>query len=1147
MIRRILSVMGVGGALWACGVTAWALDLRSGVPEGNIEVYLNQLVATPLDPANEFAFIDLVPFDDGTGRLAVSTIQGGVRVIDGSGQLDPTSLLTKAQTQLVLPQESGMTGIVFHPDFNNPGTFGYGKLYTISTEAPVAEGGLSDANVDFPFDSEEHQDVVLEWDLATFGNVPGNAANNQFTGTYANSREILRVDEPGPFHNVFDLAFNTSVGPGDDDYGMLYITSGDGGNSSVQSNQARAEGAQDLSTIYGNILRIDPDPTGQTLVRTSANTGLPAYSIPSDNPYNGDDVTESKTSATLAEIWANGVRSPWRLTFDRANGDLYLGEVGENLWEEADLIEKGKNYGWGLLEGTHDGTLIPGDGTIDTTGLTPPIFELSHSDASHSISGGFVYRGSAIPELYGKYVFADLGQGFNSSAIFYAIVDPDDPDGNVGDVFEFQLSDASPKFENGTQELPERIFSIGEDENGELYLVAGPDPRQTFDPNRPSLVIRFEPSLPFLFGDLDGDLAMTSVDWTQFKSGQGMDFMGLTAEQTYPFGDLDGDLDHDLDDFWLFRTAYENFNGMGSFVELLRVPEPGAYVLLFVGGTLGALTVRHRRGDNSLQARSSRARGRCGAHTVAVTGGVGLIACLSCAGMARAQITNIPIPNGDFEDWTSIASWGSLGGTLPGQLAVTTDEFYNSGGPAGEFGLGWTELTGHQSGTKMGLQHPRGTDHLRTPGLFAHGEDNALGGPFFSGHFDGFVNLTSSDSGGASGTNELATLQSQILGQLQEGTFIATLDVGFRAGANWNDQYYELALVAGGVATDGVYGSTGGSVLGASATRVLTKSVGAAGVGNNQTQLVYSLTIPAESGMIGQDYALRIHVANNGTQDGAPSTLNTFTQANFDNAQLTFEGEFHPPYLSLRVDPTGGRMQIENNTIGDLSINSYRITSLGESLVPSDWSPISNQSLPGFPVGTGDNGDGWEAAPSPNAGELVEWYLQGDSTLPIGDVIRLGKAFSTAVDAEQDLLFQYRLSNGNKITGEVIYAPIAGVAGDYNDNGVVDAADYTIWRNHLGQVYPLTNEDPDNQDGQVTSADYDFWKVHFGETETGYGAAAAAVTASAVPEPSTKLMLALASCMLITGWLRQRRPFEPSVAVLDRTCSTVHRCNLRAV
>ena len=598
MINRFISRCAGAGLLCACATSAVALDLRSAIPEGTIEVNLNQLVSISLDPATEFAFIDLVPFNDGTGRLAVSTVQGTIRVVDGSGQLNSTPLLTKAQSGLVLPQEAGMTGIAFHPDFNNPSTFGYGKLYTITTESPLSEGGLPDSNVDFPFSSEEHQDVVREWDLSVHGNVPGQAANNAFTGTLANSRELFRMDQPGPFHNIADLAFNTHANPGDADYGMLYITSGDGGSSTVQSNQARAEGAQNLSTIYGNVLRIDPDPTSFPLVRTSANSGLPAYSIPSDNPYNGDNGTETRTSSTLAEIWAHGFRSPYRIDFDRQTGNLYLGDVGENLWEEIDRVEKGKNYGWGLVEGTHDGTLIPGNGT-GTPGLTPPLIELGHastaSPASNSIIGGFVYRGTAIPELYGKYVFADLGQGFNSSAIFYAIVDPADPDGSVGSVFEFKLSAASPKFESGTQAMPERIFSLGEDENGELYLIAGPDPRQPFNPNRPSLVLRLEPSVEFVFGDLNGDEQITGVDWNLFKAGQGADFTGLTTAQAYALGDLDYDFDHDLSDFWLFRTAYEQFNGAGSFALLANVPEPSAIVIALWPLFWGASSRRARR------------------------------------------------------------------------------------------------------------------------------------------------------------------------------------------------------------------------------------------------------------------------------------------------------------------------------------------------------------------------------------------------------------------------------------------------------------------------------------------------------------------------------------------------------------------------
>ena len=133
-MNRLIWNLGALATFWISSSAALALDLRTGVPEGNVEVYLNVLVSSALNPADDFAFIDLAPFNDGTGRLAVSTIQGGVRVLDASGRLLSNSLLTKAQTGLVLPQEAGLTGIAFHPDFNHVGTFGFGKFYTITTE-----------------------------------------------------------------------------------------------------------------------------------------------------------------------------------------------------------------------------------------------------------------------------------------------------------------------------------------------------------------------------------------------------------------------------------------------------------------------------------------------------------------------------------------------------------------------------------------------------------------------------------------------------------------------------------------------------------------------------------------------------------------------------------------------------------------------------------------------------------------------------------------------------------------------------------------------------------------------------------------------------------------------------------------------------
>ena len=115
------------------------------------------------------------------------------------------------------------------------------------------------------------------------------------------------------------------------------------------------------------------------------------------------------------------------------------------------VVQEGLNYGWGHMEGTHDGTLVTGDGTL-VPGLTLPIIELGHSSGVATVASTAVscIAAARFPSLYGKYVFADLGQGFDSSAIFYAIVDPDDPDGDVGDVFEFKLSRDVAEFRERT-------------------------------------------------------------------------------------------------------------------------------------------------------------------------------------------------------------------------------------------------------------------------------------------------------------------------------------------------------------------------------------------------------------------------------------------------------------------------------------------------------------------------------------------------------------------------------------------------------------------------------------------------------------------------------------------------------------------------
>jgi glucose/arabinose dehydrogenase len=487
-----------------------------------------------------------------------------------------------------------MTGIAFHPDFNKVGAFGYGKLYTITTEPRSSQGGLPNSQVDFPFaaTTENYQDVIREWNLATFGNVPGNAANGAFTGALANSREILRVDQPGPFHNVGDLTFNRYAQPSDADYGLLYISSGDGGDQSGESPSSpiRRQRAQSLSNIFGKVLRIDPDPNRQVIQRTSAHSGLPSYSIPASNPWATDDAVETRSSPTLAENYALGFRNPFRIEFDRATGDLWTGDVGENSREEINLVEAGLNYGWGEMEGTLDGVL-PGDGTL-LPGLERPFRELLHSDA-RSISGGFIYRGDAIPALRGKYVFSDLGQGFSTAALFYAIVDPNDPHGEVGDVFEFQFTIDSPTF--GGRALPARIYSWGEDDAGELYFTAGPDPRQADPPAPQAYIVRLGPSgaLTGILGDIDQNGVFDPVvDVAAFVAGWNTTgHIGSFARYTH--GDINLDGQTNLADVFLMHQALQTVGTAFPFESLgIQAPEPASACLAI--GFLGVLTAARR-------------------------------------------------------------------------------------------------------------------------------------------------------------------------------------------------------------------------------------------------------------------------------------------------------------------------------------------------------------------------------------------------------------------------------------------------------------------------------------------------------------------------------------------------------------------------
>jgi glucose/arabinose dehydrogenase len=194
------------------------------------------------------------------------------------------------------------------------------------------------------------------------------------TAMAASRRQVLVIDHPFSNHNGGELL----TGPD----GMLYIGVGDGGSEGDPNHYG-----QNLGTMLAKILRINPAPKGGA-----------AYSVPADNPY-------VARAGARPETWMWGLRNPWRFSFDRATGEMWIGDVGQNKYEEIDLAPKGAkgiNWGWSAREGFH-----PYNGGAQPEGARDPILETAHTDGTCAIVGGYVYRGRAIPSLRGVYMFGD--------------------------------------------------------------------------------------------------------------------------------------------------------------------------------------------------------------------------------------------------------------------------------------------------------------------------------------------------------------------------------------------------------------------------------------------------------------------------------------------------------------------------------------------------------------------------------------------------------------------------------------------------------------------------------------------------------------------------------------------------------------------
>ncbi|MEP6594745.1 MAG: PQQ-dependent sugar dehydrogenase [Ginsengibacter sp.] len=330
---------------------------------------------------------------DGSNRLFICQKEGKVWIIEKGKVINHPFLDVSNQMVRVDPgyDERGLLGIAFHPDFK------INHKFYVYYSAPSNTRG------------SDHKGVVAEYKVS---------AKSSDIADILTKRILLEVEEPESNHNGGNLAF----GPD----GYLYICLGDGGGGG--DRHGTIGNGQNLATLLGKIIRIGVN-------------GQP-YAIPKDNPF----VTRKDARP---EIWAYGLRNPWRFSFDRVTKQLFAGDVGQDKYEEVDIITKGGNYGWRIKEGLHD-FKVPARAT--KSNLIDPIYEYDHGKGV-SITGGYIYRGKAIPGLQGKYVYGD----YNGSM--------------------WLLTKTGNKWVNSDLEVGNKpnenmqILSWGQDEAEELYML----------------------------------------------------------------------------------------------------------------------------------------------------------------------------------------------------------------------------------------------------------------------------------------------------------------------------------------------------------------------------------------------------------------------------------------------------------------------------------------------------------------------------------------------------------------------------------------------------------------------------------------------------------------------------------------------------
>ncbi|MCA9170419.1 MAG: PQQ-dependent sugar dehydrogenase, partial [Planctomycetales bacterium] len=547
---------------------------------------------------------DLAELPNGNGQLVVTTYGGVAFLLDRNGTVNDTPFLDlfhdtspTYSPNFEIGDAHGLTSIAFHPDYNDPARPGYRRFYTLEPER--SDSGVGDFYESIQ-PGNHHQDVLYEY---TMSDVAAMECDLTCAGS---KRELLRVTQPGWHHNLGDLLFSPD--------GMLYIGSGDG-STAASVPPIMSDNSQILSNIFGKVLRIDP------LGTNSANG---KYGVPPDNPF------VDGPGGNLDEIYAWGLRNPFRLEFDPVTGQMYASETGELTIESVEAIVAGGNFGWNRMEGTFvydpvtHGVLpdVDADGNgigdvMEDNGFLPPAFQYDRGDG-RAIVGAVPYRGTEVPGLAGDVIFSDF-----SSKLFYGDV-------TTGEAFKVVPNQFGAA-------LPYNVHSVNRDSAGEIYILgiaklpndewdgvivrleAGPaldgdfdydglltlddldaltaevragDARARFDVNHDGQVDQ-QDRITWVngrrntwFGDANLDGVFDSNDLVRvFVAGLYED--GVTGNATWATGDWNGDGDFSTNDFVI--ALQDGGYDRGERLNAVSVPEPSGFGMQFCLSAVGIL------------------------------------------------------------------------------------------------------------------------------------------------------------------------------------------------------------------------------------------------------------------------------------------------------------------------------------------------------------------------------------------------------------------------------------------------------------------------------------------------------------------------------------------------------------------------------